>query len=146
MHPASPYAASKIYSYHTIKIYREAYGIFASNGILFNHESPIRGLEFVTRKVTNMVAQIKLGLKDELVVGNIESIRDWGYAEEYVEAMWRILQLDNPDDFVEILNSLDLSDKTPKVNAFEEVDVNKVLNVFLDKYHMNQKLKGINAR
>jgi GDPmannose 4,6-dehydratase len=100
MHPASPYAASKIYSYHTIKIYREAYGIFASNGILFNHESPIRGLEFVTRKVTNMVAQIKLGLKDELVVGNIESIRDWGYAEEYVEAMWRILQLDNPDDFV----------------------------------------------
>ena len=100
MHPASPYAASKIYSYHTIKIYREAYGIFASNGILFNHESPIRGLEFVTRKVTNMVAQIKLGLKDELVVGNMESIRDWGYAEEYVEAMWRILQLDNPDDFV----------------------------------------------
>ena len=100
MHPASPYAASKLYSFHTIKIYREAYGIFASNGILFNHESPLRGLEFVTRKVTNMVAQIKLGLKKELLVGNIDSIRDWGYAEEYVEAMWRIMQLDNPDDFV----------------------------------------------
>ena len=100
MHPASPYAAAKLYSFHTIKIYREAYGLFASNGILFNHESPLRGLEFVTRKVTNVVAQIKLGLKDELVVGNIQSIRDWGYAEEYVEAMWRIMQLAEPNDFV----------------------------------------------
>ena len=100
MSPASPYAAAKIYSYHTVNIYREAYGLFASNGILFNHESPIRGLEFVTRKVTNAVAQIKLGLTKKLTLGNLDSMRDWGYAEEYVEAMWRILQAEEPDDFV----------------------------------------------
>lgn len=100
MQPASPYAAAKLYSFHTVKIYREAYGLFASNGILFNHESPLRGLEFVTRKITNIAAQIKLGLIHELHLGNIESIRDWGYAKEYVEGMWRILQVDNPDDFV----------------------------------------------
>lgn len=100
MEPASPYAAAKLYSYHAVKIYREAYGLFASNGILFNHESPLRGLEFVTRKITNIAAQIKLGLADELYLGNIDSIRDWGYAKEYVEGMWKILQADNPDDFV----------------------------------------------
>ena len=100
MMPASPYSSAKIYSFHQVKIYREAYGIFASNGILFNHESPIRGLEFVTRKVTNIVAKIKLGLTDKLVLGNLDSIRDWGYAKEYVEGMWRILQSDKPDDYV----------------------------------------------
>ncbi len=98
--PSSPYAVSKLYSYHITKVYREAYGLFATNGILFNHESPLRGLEFVTRKITNAVAKIKLGLQKNLSLGNIYSKRDWGYAPEYVEAMWRIVQHKEPDDFV----------------------------------------------
>jgi GDPmannose 4,6-dehydratase len=98
--PASPYAAAKLYSYHATIIYRQAYGLFATNGILFNHESPLRGLEFVTRKVSNAVAQIKLGLRDNLPLGNMDACRDWGYAEEYVQAMWQMLQADKPDDFV----------------------------------------------
>lgn len=98
--PNSPYAVAKLLSFHNTRIYREAYGIFACNGILFNHESPIRGMEFVTRKITNAVARIKLGLQDELVLGNVEAKRDWGYAPEYVQAMWMVLQHDKPDDFV----------------------------------------------
>ena len=98
--PASPYAASKIYGYWITSIYREAYGIFACNGILFNHESPLRGLEFVTRKISNTVAKIALGMEDKLSLGNIESRRDWGYAPEYVETMWLMLQQDEPDDYV----------------------------------------------
>jgi GDPmannose 4,6-dehydratase len=82
--PNSPYAAAKLLSYHNVRIYREAYGIFACNGILFNHESPLRGLEFVTRKITNAVARIKLGLQKELVLGNLEAKRDWGFAPEFV--------------------------------------------------------------
>jgi GDPmannose 4,6-dehydratase len=100
MVPISPYAASKLYAYNSVNIYREAYGLFASNGILFNHESPLRGLEFVTRKVTNSVAKIALGLQSELILGNLESKRDWGYAPEYVEAMWLMMQQDQPGDFV----------------------------------------------
>tara|TARA_A100001015_G_scaffold247259_1_gene283996 strand:- start:1880 stop:2929 length:1050 start_codon:yes stop_codon:yes gene_type:complete len=100
MLPSSPYGAAKLYSFHTVKIYRAAYNLFASNGILFNHESPIRGLEFVTRKVTNAAAQIKLGLIKKLELGNLDIFRDWGNAEEYVEGMWKILQHKNPDDFV----------------------------------------------
>lgn len=98
--PASPYAASKLFSYHMVRIYREAYGLFAVNGILFNHESPLRGLEFVTRKITNTLARIKLGLQDKIKLGNIYSYRDWGYAKEYVEAMWLMLQAEQPDDYV----------------------------------------------
>ena len=98
--PASPYAAAKLYSYHITKIYRNGYGMFATNGILFNHESPMRGLEFVTRKITNSAAQIKLGLREKVTLGNLEARRDWGYAPEYVEAMWMILQADKPEDFV----------------------------------------------
>ena len=98
--PASPYAAAKLYSYNLVRIYRESYGLYAANGILFNHESPLRGLEFVTRKVTNAVAKITLGLVQELNMGNLEARRDWGYAPEYVEAMWLILQHSEPDDFV----------------------------------------------
>ena len=98
--PSSPYAASKLYSYHIIRIYREAYGMFAVNGILFNHESPLRGLEFVTRKITNALARIKLGLLDKVKLGNLGAERDWGYAPEYVEAMWLMLQRPDPDDFV----------------------------------------------
>ena len=98
--PSSPYAASKLYGHWLTKIYRDAYGIHASNGILFNHESPLRGLEFVTRKISNNVAQISLGLKKELCLGNIQAKRDWGYAPDYVEAMWLMLQQDKPDDYV----------------------------------------------
>jgi len=98
--PSSPYAAAKLYAHHMLKIYRKGYGIFACNGILFNHESPIRGLEFVTRKITNAVAKIKLGLEDKLELGNIEAKRDWGFAPEYVDAMWLMLQKNSPDDYV----------------------------------------------
>ncbi|RLE64359.1 MAG: GDP-mannose 4,6-dehydratase [Thermoprotei archaeon] len=99
-YPMSPYAAAKLYGYWITRIYREAYGIFAVNGILFNHESPLRGLEFVTRKVANEVAKISLGLSKELRLGNLEAKRDWGYAPEYVEAMWLMLQQKEPDDYV----------------------------------------------
>jgi len=98
--PASPYAAAKLYAYWITRIYREAYGIFAVNGILFNHESPLRGLEFVTRKISNAVAKIALGLEKELRLGNLNAKRDWGYAPEYVESMWLMLQQNEPDDYV----------------------------------------------
>jgi GDPmannose 4,6-dehydratase len=98
--PASPYAASKLYSHHMIKIYRDAYGLFAVNGILFNHESPLRGLEFVTRKISNAVARIKLGLQKKITLGNLNAKRDWGYASEYIAAMWLMLQQEKPEDFV----------------------------------------------
>ena len=99
-HPRSPYGAAKVYAHHLTVNYRESYGIFACSGICFNHESPRRGLEFVTRKVSHSVAQIKLGLAGELRMGNLEAGRDWGYAPEYVEAMWLMLQQPEPDDYV----------------------------------------------
>lgn len=99
-YPRSPYAAAKLYSYWITKNYREAYDMFAVNGILFNHESPRRGETFVTRKVTRAVAAIKAGTQEHLYMGNLDAIRDWGYAAEYVEGMWRMLQVDEPDDFV----------------------------------------------
>lgn len=99
-YPRSPYGAAKVYSYWVTKNYREAYGMFAVNGILFNHESPRRGETFVTRKITRAVAAIKAGKQDQLYMGNLDAIRDWGYAAEYVEGMWRMLQVDEPDDFV----------------------------------------------
>lgn len=98
--PSSPYAAAKLYGYTIVRIYREAYGLFACNGILFNHESPLRGLEFVTRKISNAAAKIRHGLQNELLLGNLNAKRDWGYAPDYVEAMWRMLQLDTPEDLV----------------------------------------------
>jgi len=99
-YPRSPYAAAKLYSYWITKNYREAYGMFAVNGILFNHESPRRGETFVTRKITRAVARIKAGAQSELYLGNLDAVRDWGYAAEYVEGMWRMLQVDEPADFV----------------------------------------------
>ena len=99
-YPRSPYAVAKLYAFWAVKNYREAYGLFASNGILFNHESPRRGENFVTRKITMAVARIKLGLQKSLSMGNIEAKRDWGFAGDYVEGMWRMLQHDHPDDFV----------------------------------------------
>jgi GDPmannose 4,6-dehydratase len=98
--PASPYSAAKLYGYWLTRIYREGYNVFACNGILFNHESPLRGLEFVTRKISNAVAKIALGIEKELYLGNLEAKRDWGYAPEYVESMWLMLQQKEPDDYV----------------------------------------------
>ncbi len=100
LRPASPYAAAKVFAHWLTVQYREGYGLFASNGILFNHESPRRGVTFVTRKVTSAVASILAGRQDELFLGNLQAKRDWGYAPEYVEAMWLMLQHDQPDDFV----------------------------------------------
>lgn len=99
-HPRSPYGAAKVFAYWTTVNYREAYGMFAVNGVLFNHESPRRGETFVTRKVTRAVARIKAGLQDRLYLGNLDAVRDWGYAPEYVDAMWRMLQRDEPTDYV----------------------------------------------
>jgi GDPmannose 4,6-dehydratase len=99
-YPRSPYGAAKVYSYWVTKNYREAYGMFAVNGILFNHESPRRGETFVTRKITRAVARIKAGVEEFLYMGNLDAVRDWGYAPEYVEGMWRMLQADEPDDYV----------------------------------------------
>lgn len=98
--PRSPYAAAKLYAYWIVRNYREAYGMHASNGILFNHEGPTRGETFVTRKITRAVAAIKHGLQDRIYLGNLDACRDWGHARDYVEGMWRIVQHDTPDDFV----------------------------------------------
>ena len=99
-HPRSPYGAAKVFGHYTTVNYREAYGLYACSGICFNHESPRRGMEFVTRKVTNGVARISLGLQDRLALGNLEAARDWGYAGDFVDAMWLMLQQDEPDDYV----------------------------------------------
>jgi GDPmannose 4,6-dehydratase len=98
--PQSPYAAAKVYAYYIVRNYRNAYNLFASNGILFNHESPRRGETFVTRKITRAATRIKLGLQDKLFLGNLDAMRDWGFAGDYVEAMWLMLQQERPDDYV----------------------------------------------
>lgn len=121
-YPRSPYGVAKLYAYWITKNYREAYDLYACNGILFNHESPLRGETFVTRKITRAVARIKLGLQKNLFMGNIDSQRDWGHARDYVEGMWRILQQDEPEDFVLATG------KTNSVRyfierAFAEVDI-----------------------
>jgi GDPmannose 4,6-dehydratase len=102
--PANPYAAAKVYAHQIVRIYRESYGLFIASGILFNHESERRGETFVTRKVTRAATRIKLGLQDALYLGNIDAQRDWGYAKEYVEMMWLMLQQDKPDDYVVATN------------------------------------------
>jgi GDPmannose 4,6-dehydratase len=99
-YPRSPYGVAKVYGHWITVNYRESYNLHASSGILFNHESPRRGLEFVTRKVTHSVARIKAGLQDTLALGNLDAQRDWGYAADYVDAMWRMVQADTPDDYV----------------------------------------------
>jgi len=100
LQPASPYACAKVYAHHLIRNYRESYGLHASSGILFNHESPRRGETFVTRKITMAAARIKLGLQDKLYLGNLEAKRDWGFAGDYVKMMWLMLQQETPDDYV----------------------------------------------
>ena len=98
-YPRSPYACAKLYAYWITVNYREAYGIYACNGILFNHESPVRGETFVTRKITRALARIKLGLQDKVYLGNMNAKRDWGHAKDYVEMQWLMLQQDEPEDF-----------------------------------------------
>ena len=122
-HPRSPYACAKVYGYWQTINYRESYGMHASNGILFNHESPHRGEAFVTRKITRAVARIKLGLQDKLHLGNIDSRRDWGFAGDYVEAMWLMLQQPQPDDYV-IATGQAHSVREFLVAAFEHVGLN----------------------
>src|SRR5689334_24931965 len=119
-YPRSPYGVAKLYGYWITVNYREAYGMFASNGILFNHESPIRGETFVTRKITRAVARIEAGLEETLYLGNLEAKRDWGHARDYVEAMWLILQQDKPEDYV-IATGVTTSVKDFIRMAFEEV-------------------------
>jgi GDPmannose 4,6-dehydratase len=114
-YPRSPYGVAKVYGHFITVNYRESYGLFAVSGILFNHESPRRGLEFVTRKITDGVARIKLGLADDLRLGNLDSKRDWGYAGDYVEAMWMMLQADEPEDYVIATG------KAHSVNEFAEL-------------------------
>ena len=121
-HPRSPYGVAKLYGYWICRNYREAYNMFASNGILFNHESPIRGETFVTRKITRAATRIKLGLQDKLYLGNLNAMRDWGFAGDYVEAMWLILQHHEPDDFV-IATGESHSVKEFVERAFQEVGI-----------------------
>jgi len=122
-HPRSPYGVAKVFAHHITVNYRESYGMYATSGILFNHEGPRRGPEFVTRKISRAVARIKHGLQDKLVLGNLESRRDWGYAGDYVDAMWRMLQQDRPDDFV-IGTGETHSVQEFAERAFEHVDLN----------------------
>jgi GDPmannose 4,6-dehydratase len=131
-HPRSPYGISKLAGYHLIRNYREAYGLYALSGILFNHESPRRGLEFVTRKVTNTAAKIKLGLAKELRLGNLEAKRDWGYAADYVEAMWLMLQQGKPGDYV-IATGVTHSVKKLVEIAFSHVGLNWKEYVIVDE-------------
>ena len=137
--PRSPYGAAKVYAYWIIKNYREAYNIFACNGILFNHESPRRGQTFVTRKITMALAKIKLGLQDKLYLGNLEARRDWGYAKEYVEAIYLILQQDKPDDYVIATG------ETHSVREFVEAAC-KTLEIDLEWVGKGIDEKGINKK
>ena len=131
-HPRSAYGISKVTGYYLTKNYREAYKLYASNGILFNHESPRRGFEFVTRKITHAVARIKKGLQKKLKLGNLKAKRDWGHAKDYVEAMWMILQQENPDDFV-IGTGKEHSVEDFAKKAFSHVGLNYKDYVILDK-------------
>ena len=130
--PRSPYAAAKVYSYYICQNYRDAYGIFSTNGILFNHESPRRGETFVTRKITRAATQIKLGLKDKLFLGNLEAKRDWGFAGDYVEAMWLMLQQEKPDDFV-IATGETHSVREFAERVFQKLDLDYKKYVEIDK-------------
>jgi len=122
-YPRSPYAVAKLYAYWIVVNYRESYGMYACNGILFNHESPIRGETFVTRKITRAVARIKTGLQDKLYMGNIDSKRDWGYAGDYVELMWLMLQQKEPDDYV-MATGITITVREFITMAFSEVGIN----------------------
>jgi GDPmannose 4,6-dehydratase len=129
-HPRSPYACAKVFAHYQTQNYREAYGMFACSGILFNHESPRRGESFVTRKITLAAARIKLGLQDKLHLGNLDAKRDWGFAPDYVEAMWRMLQQDEPDDFVIATGEThSVRDFLEETFAYLELDWNRYVEI-----------------
>ena len=130
--PQSPYAAAKVYAYYMVKNYRKAYNIFAGNGILFNHESPRRGETFVTRKITRAATRIKLGLQQKIYLGNLEAKRDWGYAGDDVEAMWLMLQQDEPDDFV-IATGETHSVREFAEKVFEKLDLDYKEHIAIDQ-------------
>ena len=138
-HPKSPYAVSKLYAHWITVNYRQAYGLYAACGILFNHESPLRGAEFVTRKITAAAARIKKGLQDKVTVGNLESRRDWGYAKEYVEGMWLMLQQPGPDDYILATG------ETHTVREFVETAFAAV-GIVLEWKGKGLAEKGLNAR
>lgn len=137
-YPRSPYGVAKLYGFWITKNYRESYGMFACNGILFNHESPVRGETFVTRKITRAAAKISLGMQEKLFMGNIDSERDWGHAKDYVEGMWRMLQQDEPDDFV-LATGVKISVREFINMAFKEVGIT------LKWEGKNEKEKGIDV-
>ena len=143
MNPVSPYGCSKVFAYNIGRNYRNSYGMFISNGILFNHESPRRGTNFVTNKVVKTAVEIKKGLRDELVLGNMDATRDWGHAKDYVEAMWLILQQDTPDDFVCSTGiSHSVKDLVEYVFGKLELDINKHVKVN-EKYFRPEELKDL---
>jgi len=129
--PQSPYACAKVYAFHQTVNYRESYDLFAVNGILFNHESPRRGETFVTRKITRAATRIKLGLQEKLYLGNLEAKRDWGYAKDYVEGMWRMLQHDEPDDFVLATGETQTVQKFADL-VFEQLELNPADYIEID--------------
>ncbi|MGD9572524.1 MAG: GDP-mannose 4,6-dehydratase [Thermoleophilia bacterium] len=130
-YPRSPYGVAKVYGHYITVNYRESYDLFACSGILFNHESPRRGLEFVTRKVTDGVARIKLGLAEHLTLGNLDARRDWGFAGDYVDAMWRMLQQDEPDDYVVATGETNTVDRLVEV-AFDQAGLERDRHVRTD--------------
>ena len=138
-YPRSPYGAAKLYAHWMTINYRESYGIFGTSGILFNHESPLRGKEFVTRKITDAAARIALGQQDTLELGNLAAKRDWGYAQEYVEGMWRMLQVDKPDTFVLATN------RTETVRDFVSLAF-KAVDIQLDWQGSDENERGIDSR
>lgn len=134
-HPRSPYGAAKVYAYWATRNYREAYGMYAVNGILFNHESPRRGETFVTRKVTRAVARIQAGLDDYVYMGNLDAVRDWGYAPEYVEGMWRMLQAETPSDYV-LATGVPCTVRDFVVTAFEHAGLDWEKHVRFDERYL----------
>ena len=134
-YPRSPYGAAKVYAYWVTRNYREAYDLFAVNGMLFNHESPRRGETFVTRKITRAVARIKAGLDDLLFLGNLDAVRDWGYAPEYVEGMWRMLQADDPEDYV-LATGTPFTVRDFVITAFEHAGLDWERHVRFDERYL----------
>ena len=149
MNPVSPYGCAKVFSYNICRNYRNSYGIFASNGILFNHESPRRGVNFVTNKVVKVAVEIKMGLAKELVLGNLKATRDWGHAKDYVKAMWMILQQDKPDDFV-CATGISHSVQDLVQYVFDKLDLDWEKYVKTDKRFLRpeelENLKGDSAK
>ncbi len=140
--PQSPYAAAKLYGHWMTKLYRQAYGLFGCTGILFNHESPLRGLEFVTRKISNGGAKIKVGIQKQLALGNINAQRDWGYAPEFIEGMWLMLQQDEPDDYV-LATGISHSVKEFAKITFENLDLDYAQYVKVDEKYIRPLDVGI---